>query len=161
IGLKTGTTSKAGSCLSAAATRDNMTLIAVVMGGADSNSRFMGARKMLDFGFANYGVLSVDAEIGDNTRLKIKGGERSSVPVKADGKLSVLTKKGEPKVDRKLELLDSVKAPIKKGDVVGKVYISVDGEEVGVINIKATESVKKRTVFMMYRWLISAIICKK
>ncbi|MEE1277863.1 MAG: hypothetical protein UHE86_02235, partial [Acutalibacteraceae bacterium] len=70
-------------------------------------------------------------------------------------------KKGEPKVERKLELSDSIKAPIKKGDVVGKVYISVDGEEVGVINIKATESVKKRTVFMMYRWLISAIICKK
>ena len=161
IGLKTGTTSKAGSCLSAAATRDNMTLIAVVMGGADSNSRFMGARKMLDFGFANYGVLNVDANIGDNTRVKIKGGEKTSASVKADGKLSVLTKKGEPKVERKLELSDSIKAPIKKGDVVGKVYISVDGEEVGVIDIKATESVKKRTVFMMYRWLLSAIICKK
>lgn len=160
IGLKTGTTSKAGSCLSAAATRDNMTLVAVVMGGADSNSRFMGARKMLDFGFANYVVVNVEAEIGDNTRLKIKGGERESVAVVADEKLSLLTKKGNPEVERRLELSKTVKAPIKKGDVVGKVYVSLDGEEVGVINIKAAETVKKRTIFMMYRWLLSAIVCK-
>ncbi len=160
IGLKTGTTSKAGSCLSAAATRDNMTLIAVVMGGADSNSRFMGARKMLDFGFANYGVLKVDSQIGDNTRLKIKGGEKQSVAVTADEKISLLTKKGNPEVERRLELSKTVKAPVKKGDIVGKVYVSVDGEEVGVINIKAAETVKKRTISMMYRWLLGAIVCK-
>ncbi len=158
IGLKTGTTSKAGSCLSAAATRDGMTLIAVVMGGADSNARFGGARKMLDFGFANYNVLKVGAEIGDNTVLKIKGGEKNSVALSADGELSVLAKKGTPEITRKVEIEKSVKAPIKKGDVLGRVYIAVDGEEVGVINITAAETVKKRSILMMYLWLLRSIV---
>ena len=158
IGLKTGTTSQAGSCLSAAATRDGMTLISVVMGGADSNSRFMGARKMLDFGFANYAVSKISAELKKDTKVAVKNGEKAYVSCGSEDTLVSLTRKGEPKIERTVELYNNVKAPVKEGDVVGKVYVSVDGEQLGYIDITANESVKKRSIFMMCLWLLRSIV---
>lgn len=158
IGLKTGTTSKAGYCLSAAAERDGMTLIAVVMNGDDSNARFAAARAMLDFGFANYSFLEIESELEENTFVKIKGGERSSAKVEAEETLSVLCRKGSPEVTRQVFLEDTLKAPVNKGDTVGKIMVSVDGEEVGAIPIKAAEKVKKRSILTVYGWLIRGIV---
>ncbi len=157
IGLKTGTTSKAGNCLSAAARRDGMTLVAVVMRGDDSNARFQGARKLLDFGFANYAFSSVSAELSEGS-ITVKGGELSEVPYTADDSISVLTRKGNTEITREVLLPDSVKAPIKKGDVLGTVIVSADGEEIGAIEVKAAKTVRKRTIFMVYGWLLRGII---
>ncbi len=157
IGLKTGTTGGAGHCLSAAARRDGMTLVAVVMHGDDSNARFQGARKLLDFGFANYAFSAVSAELPAGC-ISVKGGEKPTVEYAAEDTLSVLTRKGNTEISREVILPDSVKAPIKKGDVLGTVAVSADGEEIGVIEIKAAQSVRKRTLFMVYGWLLRGII---
>ncbi len=158
IGLKTGTTSKAGSCLSAAAERDGMTLVAVIMGGADSKARFDGARKLLDFGFANYRVENISAELGEDFSLPLRNGEKASVCCVADGSLSVLARKTNREVLRETKLFENISAPIEKGDIVGKVIITVDGEEVGGINITAAESVKRKSLFMVYRWLLEGLV---
>ncbi len=158
IGLKTGTTSQAGSCLSAAAQRDGMTLIAVVMGGADSKSRFEGARKMLDFGFANYGVSKITAELEEDLTIPVKKGELKSIGCRADGTLSALTSKGDPEITRTVELPDEIAAPVNEGDVVGKVHVTVDGEELGTIDITAAQSVKKVNLLMVYRWLLRGLV---
>lgn len=158
IGLKTGTTSKAGSCLSAAAERDGMTLVAVIMGCADSKSRFEGARKLLDFGFANYRIENVSAELGDDFSLPLKNGEKTSLRSVADGSLCVLTRKTKTEISRETKIFGNISAPIEKGDIVGKVMITVDGEEVGEINITAAESVKRKNLFLVYRWLLAGLI---
>ncbi len=158
IGLKTGTTSQAGHCLSAAARRDGMTLVAVVMKGADSNARFAGARAMLDFGFANYSFEMIDAELKDNTFVKIKGGVKKAVRVKAGDALCVLSRKGTPEIKRQVLLSEELKAPIKEGDEVGKIVITADGEEVGVIKVTAAESVKKRSIFTVFGWLLKGMV---
>lgn len=158
IGLKTGTTGGAGHCLSAAARRDGMTLIAVVMKGADSNARFAGARAMLDFGFANYSFKVIDSELDRNTLVKLRGGVKQSVRVKAGDALCVLSLKGTPKITRQVFLNEKLKAPISEGDEVGKIVIASDGEEVGVIKITAAETVKKRSVFTVFGWLLKGIV---
>ena len=157
IGLKTGTTSSAGYCLSAAARRDGMTLIAVVMKGDSSDARFSGARSMLDFGFANYTFKSVSAELSDNTFVKIKGGVEAAVGVEASGEICILSQKGTPEIARQVFLESELNAPINKGDEVGKVVVSVDGEEVGTIPIIASQNVKKRNILTVYGWLLKGI----
>ncbi len=158
IGLKTGTTSIAGHCLSAAAKRDGITLIAVVMKGADSNARFAGARALLDFGFANYSLKTVSAELGKDTFVKVKGGVKQSLKVKEGEPLAVLWRKGNPEVVRQVMLKENLKAPIKKGEKIGEVIISLDGEEVGVVPLSAAEGVKKRRIGTVFGWLLKGIV---
>ncbi|MBQ2266574.1 MAG: D-alanyl-D-alanine carboxypeptidase, partial [Clostridia bacterium] len=78
-GLKTGTTSTAGYCLSATAQRDGMELVAVVMSGDTSNDRFNGAKKLLDYGFANYSFFEIEADLGDVTSIEVKKGVEGKV----------------------------------------------------------------------------------
>lgn len=158
IGLKTGTTSKAGHCLSAAARRDGMTLIAVVMRGENSSARFEGARNLLDFGFANYAFSKIDGELPENTFVSVKGGEKKKVFCEAPEQLSVLTRKGKSEISREIYLPKSVNAPIKEGDAVGKITVMSDGEDVGVIDIKAGETIKKKTLLMTFTWLLKALV---
>ena len=157
IGLKTGTTSQAGSCLSAAARRDSMTLIAVVMAGADSNSRFQGARKMLDFGFANYSVSKIAPELPEESYVLVKGGEKRDVKLYADGEVSALTRKGEQNIERVIDIPSEVPSPVKKDDVLGKITVLSNGEEVGSIEIKAAEDVRKRSFILSFSWLIGTL----
>ena len=158
IGLKTGTTSQAGSCLSAAARRDGMTLVAVVMGGENSNARFDGARKMLNFGFANYSVTPIDGGDEAAFSLPVKGGDVRSVECSVKDSVSALTLKGTPEIVRRLELPDSLSAPVQKGQTVGKMHIFVDGEELGTLDITADTEAKKRTFWMMLGWLMRGLI---
>lgn len=150
IGLKTGTTSKAGSCLSAAAERNGLTLVAVVLGSPTSNDRFGGARKLLDYGFANYSY----REVGIETPLepiKVKKGVLSQIDLSCDEKLSVLLKRGEEsKLSQRVELPEEITAPIQNGDTVGYLHISLDSEEIGVVPIKAANTCQKFTFFVAF-----------
>ncbi len=147
-GLKTGTTSKAGSCLSAAAERDGLSLIAVVMGSPTSNDRFNAARKLLDFGFANFSFSNISADVSEVSPVRVKGGTLREVTPNADGTIPVLMKKGESsKITQELELSEELSAPIFKGDIIGYVHIKYDGEEIGAIPITAAEQSEKLTVW--------------
>ncbi len=140
-GLKTGSTSKAGFCISATASRDGMHLIAIIMGSETRDIRNAAATQLLDWGFANYAVYTDEG--GDAGEIQVLGGIKSSVPLIKEG-FSVLLSKGKEKgVEAKVQLEESVNAPVKEGDVIGKVQYVCDGEVLGEANILAGETVKK------------------
>lgn len=145
-GLKTGTTSTAKYCLSATAERNGLELVAVVMAGDSSNDRFNGAKKLLDYGFANYNYSSIEAEIDENTELQVIKGTAKTVGIKPQSTLNVLLpKSASGKIERKTVLSENVTAPVKKGDVLGTVTVTLGGEQLGEIPLVAKADVEKLT----------------
>ncbi len=143
-GLKTGTTSSAGCCLSASACRDGMELVAVVMGSPTSNDRFNGARKMLDYGFANYEFKTIVGEVGEDSFVKVKQGVQKTVFAVAQDNLHLLLKKGSAKeIEQTVFYNENLTAPVYKNDEVGLISVKIDGKEVGAIKLVAAKDVKK------------------
>lgn len=147
-GLKTGTTSIAKYCLSATAERDGLSLVAVIMAGETSQDRFEGAKKLLDYGFANYSFTKINAELKEK-QTPILNGENKNVKVKADGDISLLMPKStKNNITRTVEWQKNLTAPIKKGQTVGYVNIFNGEENIGRIPITATENAKKRDFWL-------------
>ena len=156
-GLKTGTTSIAKYCLSATAERDGLELVAVVLAGETSNDRFSGAKKLLDFGFANYSFTSVKANLKETDR-KVDKGVKKSVNISADGSVDVLLAKKEIKnITQKTVWNEKITAPVKKNDVLGYVVVSQGENEIGRIEIKASEDVKKLNFLVTFCWILNGI----
>lgn len=148
-GGKTGYTSEALHCLCATAKRQDTRFIAVVVGAPDSKTRFHEVSAMLDFGFANYEnrvFLDSNSQIGT---VDVRGGEQLQVEVNALDQLTHFTKKGQNNCDVVIEMSDSVKAPVMKGDVVGKAVLVRDGERVKEVELVASADVKCRS-FVQY-----------
>ena len=126
-GLKTGFTSSAGYCLSASAQRDNMELIAVVMGAESSQDRFDACRGMLDFGFANYGLYR--AEVPEE-QVAVKLGQTDWVSVRAGENRPVLVEKAQlGQITTRTQLQEQVSAPVSQGQQLGVMEI-VHGSQV-------------------------------
>lgn len=142
-GLKTGTTSNAGFCIAATASRDDLNLVAVVLGSDTSDHRFDTASYLLDIGFANY--KSVTPEI-DETELKpvrINNGSKKSIyPIYPD-MTKITVSKGEMDIEYKYNVYDSVCAPVKYGDKLGSIEVLCNGESVATIMLTAGEDVDK------------------
>lgn len=156
-GLKTGTTSIAKYCLSATAERDNLELVAVVMAGETSNDRFEGAKKLLDYGFANYSFEKIEAKLDKNS-IPIEKGVKKEINIKAEEALNLLLPKIN-KVDIKqvVEINENITAPVKKGDILGTVKIYSGENEVGSIKIVANETVKKLDLAQIIRFIVNGI----
>lgn len=158
-GLKTGTTDGAGCCVSASAKRGDMELIAVVMGAANSDDRFSAARKLLDYGFANYQNYTVK-ENRSFSPIQVAKGEKRAVPIAADADFSTVVPKGaKDKVEEKVELAERLNAPVEKGQTVGKITLTLEGEKLCEIPVKTTEAVKKRGFFASLRILLQMTFC--
>ena len=138
-GLKTGSTSKAKFCISATAKRDNMQLIAVIMAAPTRDIRNNEAKQLLDYGFANYGVFySPAAELGP---IAVKGGIQDLCKLTYGETSAVLEKEKISKITQRMDLPESVKSPIEKGDVLGKIIFEYNGEEIGSTEVCAAEDV--------------------
>lgn len=158
-GLKTGTTDGAGHCVSASAKRGNMELIAVVMGAKTGDERFSAARKLLDYGFANYQSYQVQSH---NTfePVKVLKGVKNTVNVTADTSYSTIIPKGkDSKIEEKLILSESLHAPVEKGQTIGKIVIMLESEKLCEIPVKTTEYVGKRGFFSSLRILFRTAFC--
>ena len=156
-GLKTGTTSVAKCCLSATAEREGLSLVAVVMAGETSTDRFEGAKKLLDFGFANFAFSQIGAELKE-TEIPILKGEKKTLKIKATEKLSLLAQKSAKNdIKRETEWNKNITAPIKKGQTVGYVNIYNGEENIGKIPIKATESIKQRTFGLSFGKILKGL----
>ncbi len=156
-GLKTGTTATAKYCLSATAERDNLELVAVVMAADSSNDRFEGAKKLLDYGFANFGFTKVLPELKEKN-ITLKNGEKNTVSVKAEGEVNLLLPKtAKNNITQTHEWTKDLTAPIEKGQTVGYINIYIDKENVDRLPIKAQESVKKRDFWLMTRWILKGM----
>ena len=146
-GLKTGTTSKAGHCLSASAERDGLHLIAVVMGAGNSNDRFEGAKAMLNWGFANFETVTpqIDSSLFSEIRV-LRGVEESIKPV-ITGVKPVTLKAGEKaKLKTEINLSESVEAPVEKNQTVGTVTVKIDDREIARYNLVSENFVEKTNI---------------
>ncbi len=157
-GLKTGTTSSAGYCLSATAERDGMELVAVIMNGASSNDRFNGAKKLLDYGFANYNFKKITPEIKTPLEIPVKNGTEKAVKATADGNLNLLLKKSDSAdITQSINMPEVLTAPVKKGDVIGSVDIFSGENSLGSIDITASESVAELSFPTVLWWILSGL----
>lgn len=150
-GLKTGTTSNAGFCVSATASRDGLNLVAVVLGSDTSEHRFQTAEYLLDKGFAEYSNRKIKIDKNKLTPVKINNGKQKSIiPSFSDTQNIVLPKdNGKLKYDFKIK--KEVNAPVKKGDSLGSVKVISNGKTVKVIPLYADRGVDK--VNFMYIFL--------
>ncbi len=140
-GLKTGSTDKAGFCISACAKRGNMQLIAVIMGADTRDIRNKAARELLDFGFANYALYSQEEKALESIRLL--GGKTNSITVYSRAFSYVVPKALIKDVEFKLELPETLSAPIKAGEVVGKIKYTLNGDVLGDCDIFVKEEIEK------------------
>ena len=149
-GLKTGSTSKAGNCISATAERDNMHLCAVILGSPTSKERFSSATNLLNYGFDNFTSvgLSQGEALGEARILK---GESASVRgVTETGCSYVVEKANASKIERSVEMKESLSAPVKKGDIIGEMALILDGETIAKANIVAEGDVAKMSFAKTY-----------
>ena len=140
-GLKTGSTSKAKFCISATACRDDLHLIAVIMGAPTRDIRNEAAKTLLDYGFANFSLYSGTGGQGDN--VKVLGGVSDECSTVYEPFSALMNKGDSDKVIVSVEALPSVPAPVKEGDVIGKVTYTVDEKIVGETPLLAGETVEK------------------
>ncbi|MBR5496489.1 MAG: D-alanyl-D-alanine carboxypeptidase [Clostridia bacterium] len=143
-GLKTGTTEKAGCCVSATAMRDGMELIAVVLGSENSADRFDTAENLLDYGFANYEIIIPDFNKDQVAPVKVAHGKTDNVSLKMPEIGAVLVNKGQgSNIKVKVELPESVEAPVENNVIIGKISVS-DGENIiAQYDIMTAESVAR------------------
>ena len=125
-GLKTGSTDKAGYCISATAERDGMKLIAVVMGAKTRDERNSIARAMLDYGFSNYALYGEDESPIDN--VKLCGAADNSITVYSGGLKKLVNKADKKKIEKNYDIPEVLEAPLSEGQVVGKVRYVIDGK---------------------------------
>ena len=158
-GLKTGSTSLALFNLSASATRDGLSLIAVIMKAPTSALRFSNAIKLLDYGFTNYSYKSF-ANRGDFIRqISVTKGIDSIANVVYETSPSFLVKKGEEsKITYELNLPDTVSAPISKGQQLGTITYYSDGSKLDTVNLISDSTINKINFISMikyisYNWL--------
>ncbi|MFS8501613.1 MAG: D-alanyl-D-alanine carboxypeptidase family protein [Caldicoprobacter sp.] len=148
-GIKTGYTQEAGHCISATAKRGNLRLIAVILGAPTSQIRFNEARKLLDYGFANYESIMVvrKGQIVQN-EIPVTGGKTSRIMGVAADNLSLLLTKGDSKeFAKEVQISAPLKAPVREGQKIGILTVKKDGKEVGKVDILAGESVEVAGVF--------------
>ncbi|WP_326569840.1 serine hydrolase [Bacillus niameyensis] len=174
-GLKTGTTDFAGHCFTGTATRGDFRVITVVMGATDANGneterdRFDETKKLMEYAFNNYSmkeILPANYQVKDNESLAVDKGKEKSVKIQTDESLTMVVKNGEEKAYQPVLTIDKKKlnkegeltAPIKKGEQIGTLEISYQGQEdLGfvsdnlkpVVKVVAAEDVEKANWFVL------------
>lgn len=141
---KTGFTNEAMFCLSASAMRNGTRVVATVIGAPDSKTRFAEVSSLFNYAFANYSQeLLVKKDQPISNEIEVRKGKTDRISVAADRDIYVLRKRGDGiKYDARFEVSEKLNAPVKKGDIVGKItVISSEGKEVGTANIVALNDI--------------------
>ncbi|MEG2381414.1 MAG: D-alanyl-D-alanine carboxypeptidase family protein [Oscillospiraceae bacterium] len=161
-GLKTGSTSTAKYCLSAAALRDDMQLVAVVLCAPSTKERFDSATRLLDYGFANYSIVD-DSIMGEPLKpVPVIGGISENANVEVLGKVNFIVKKGNKKnVVKDIKMEESVKAPTKKGDKVGEISFKIDDLEVAKRDIVVVDEIKRINPLQMFVKMLNTFVMAK
>lgn len=147
-GLKTGSTSVALYNLSASATRDGMSLIAVIMKAPTTKIRFAEAQKLLDYGFNNYEYKNLAVKGNTLKEAEVTKGITSKVNLVIENDVGILLKKGEDKeITQTINLEENITAPVYEGEKIGEIIYTLNGEELGRTNIVAEKTVEKKTFF--------------
>lgn len=154
-GLKTGSTSLALYNLSASATRDNLSLIAVVMRAPSPTERVSNARKLLDYGFSNFEFVSHSTKGKTVKKVTVEKGIEKEVELVYEKDSGTILKRGAASnIESKMSVNEKISAPIKKGDVLGKVEFYLDGKKVGTSNLVANSSIDKIGTLSNFKHII-------
>ena len=150
-GLKTGSTGLALYNLSASATKNDLSLIAVIMKAPSTKVRFAEAQKLLDYGFNNYSYIQF-AKKGNRVKsVPVNKGVESLVEVNYEQDSGCLLPKGkERNVEEIVNIPEYVNSPIQGGDKIGEVRYMLDGEQIGYTNLIAANTVKKINLSNMF-----------
>lgn len=157
-GLKTGFTKNAGYCLTATAKRNNMRLISVVMNEPTTEKRSSDTIKLLNYGFANYKIKVVMPKDQDLGSIEIKNGKKETVGIKLTEDATNLESISDNKKYGFNINVDKIKAPIKAGDIIGKLEITIDGSIKKEIPITVKEDVKKANIWDLYKRNLNKIL---
>lgn len=157
-GLKTGTTSKAGCCVSASAQREGTHLVAVVMGSDNSSDRFETAKAMLNWGFANYSTVTPEIDSSLIPNVGVINGVTESITPKIPETQPVLIEKGrEGEITQTIDLAVDVAAPVEQGQVLGTVTFRLGDDVLGEYNLTAPDSIKQLTFSIVFMRILKAI----
>jgi D-alanyl-D-alanine carboxypeptidase (penicillin-binding protein 5/6) len=156
-GLKTGTTSKAGSCVAASAERDGMELIAVVMRASNTDDRYESARKMLDYGFAGYASMVVRP---DEVLLPVPillGRKNDVQPVLEREETVIFEKHKKPLITKTVVLAEDVQAPVQKGQELGEIILECEGAVLARVPIVAADDVEALSWWDVFRHMFGML----
>ena len=142
-GLKTGTTGQAGSCITATAEREGLSLIAVVLGADSTDHRFQDAAALLDYGFGGWRVTEPEAPVLDP--VPVARGMAPTVEVQAGESPSILLEAAETGQVETEIVLQELAAPVQAGEVVGQIHYQVNGKTVAQVDITAVSGVEAVT----------------
>ncbi|MBU5426641.1 D-alanyl-D-alanine carboxypeptidase [Tissierella pigra] len=143
-GVKTGSTNEAGFCVSGSAKKGNLELVAVVMGATDSKTRFNEAKRMLDYGFANYDSAEIGKKGDILATIPVEKGKLQEVDIMLSKDSYVLLPKGKKgNIEKETVLPDILHAPILAGDEIGELIIKIDGKEMDRIKLVSKSDVEK------------------
>ena len=157
-GLKTGTTSGAGVCISASASRDGLDLLAVVLGAASSNERFDAATALLDYGFANFENVAAPAPENAPASLPVTGGAQETVELRYAAPEKILVQKVESAaLAAELELPQTLAAPLAEGQQVGTVTVYSGETALGSWPVTAASAVQPMTMRLGFERLLAAL----
>lgn len=157
-GLKTGTTGDAGSCISATATRDGLSLIGVVLGSATGKERFDDAAKILDYGFANFSRFVPEYKEA-LPQVKVIGGMDDKINCKVNLGGSFIVEKGEGgEVKKELNMKEEIEAPVSAGDKVGSLVFKKGDEVLGEYDVVSENNVEQINFFAVFVMLIGSFI---
>ena len=155
-GLKTGSTSIALYNLSASATRNNLSLIAVVLKAPTPAIRFSNAQKLLDYGFSNYSVTSFGKKGDVIKSVTIKKGTLSSVDAVLENDADILNYNGSSSdITQEIKLSDTLNAPILDGKKIGEVEFSMDGSVILTVNLVSNKTVNKLNFSSIFKLVFS------
>ena len=155
-GLKTGFTSGAGYCLSASAKREDMELIAVVMGSESSQDRFSACKQLLDYGFANYALIR--PEVAADTAVEVKlGTEKTVTAVPGSREPLLIDKSQRGSVSSQITLEESVTAPVSRGQRLGELTVKAGEQILARIPLLAEAPVERLTWGQLFLRLIRRI----
>jgi D-alanyl-D-alanine carboxypeptidase (penicillin-binding protein 5/6) len=155
-GLKTGSTDKAGFCITVSAKRGDMKLIAVILGAKTKDDRNSAARELLDYGFANFALF--ESKEGFLENAYVKGGKKDSAMLYSTGFSTIIDKSNVGKVEEIYEIPEYLAAPIESGDRVGKITYKIGDTLIGEAEIYVEESIEKTNLFDVAIRIIKKII---
>lgn len=157
-GLKTGTTAKAGCCVSASAKRNDTHLVAVVMGSENSSDRFETAKALLNWGFSNYSTVTpvIDSSLIPSVKV-INGVKNEIMPTVPKAEPILIQKGKESEIKQSIDLAVDVEAPVEKGQILGSVTFRIGEEILGQYKLTAPETVKPLTFTIIFSRVLKAI----
>ena len=159
-GLKTGSTSVALYNLSASATRNDLSLIAIIMKAPTTKIRFSEAQRLLDYGFNNYEYKSLAKKGECLKNVDVTKGIKESTEAIIQNEAGILIKKGQDKeIQQTIQMKEKLVAPISEDQKIGEIIYSLDGKEIARTNIIAKEKIEKKTFSNILSYLYKSWFC--